>query len=176
MSAVEDATDAQAAVQAAAETQREAQLDQEEEASEAPVEEKNGFEKSIERAASETKTELKAWAGKNSENLKKLEKALPGIQQRSIRFKEVCEPIAEVTPEALKAELEGLEEEEREWEEEQTQAMKEAEEEIQMKDNDPTLLETTGVGTVEEMRRMYLSYRKDIASRIRRAEMTGKVV
>ena len=110
MSAVEDATDAQAAVQAAAETQREAQLDQEEEASEAPVEEKNGFEKSIERAASETKTELKAWAGKNSENLKKLEKALPGIQQRSIRFKEVCEPIAEVTPEALKAELEGLEE------------------------------------------------------------------
>ena len=170
MSAVEDATDAQAAVQAAAETQREAQLDQEEEASEAPVEEKNGFEKSIERAASETKTELKAWAGKNSENLKKLEKALPGIQQRSIRFKEVCEPIAEVTPEALKAELEGLEEEE------QTQAMKEAEEEIQMKDNDPTLLETTGVGTVEEMRRMYLSYRKDIASRIRRAEMTGKVV
>lgn len=176
MSAVEDATDAQAAVQAAAETQREAQLDQEEEASETPAEEKNGFEKSIERAASETKTELKAWAGKNSENLKKLEKALPGIQQRSIRFKEVCEPIAEVTPEALKAELEGLEEEEREWEEEQTQAMKEAEEEIQMKDNDPTLLETTGVGTVEEMRRMYLSYRKDIASRIRRAEMTGKVV
>ena len=56
------------------------------------------------------------------------------------------------------------------------QAMKEAEGEIQMKDNDPTLLETTGVGTVEEMRRMYLSYRKDIASRIRRAEMTGKVV
>lgn len=174
MSAVEDATDAQAAVQAAAETQRETQLDQEEEG-ETPVE-KNGFEKSIERAASETKTELKAWAGKNSENLKKLEKALPGIQQRSIRFKEVCEPIAEVTPEALKAELEGLEEEEREWEEEQTQAMKEAEEEIQMKDNDPTLLETTGVGTVEEMRRMYLGYRKDIASRIRRAGVMGKVV
>ena len=54
--------------------------------------------------------------------------------------------------------------------------MKQAEEEIQMKDNDPTLLETTGVGSVEEMKKMYLSYRKDIAARIRRAEVTGKVV
>ena len=112
MTAVEDATDAQAAEQAAAETQLEAKLDAEE-PDEAVVEEKDGFAKSLERAATATKTELKAWAGKNSENLKKLEKALPGIQQRSIRFKEVCEPIAEVTPEALKAELEGLEEEER---------------------------------------------------------------
>ena len=175
MTAVEDATDAQAAEQAAAETQLEAKMDAEE-PDEAPMEEKDGFAKSLERAATATKTELKAWAGKNSENLKKLEKALPGIQQRSIRFKEVCEPIAEVTPEALKAELEGLEEEEREWEEEQTEAMKQAEEEIQMKDNDPTLLETTGVGSVEEMKKMYLSYRKDIAARIRRAEVTGKVV
>ena len=175
MTAVEDATDAQAAEQAAAETQLEAKMDAEE-PEEAAVEEKDGFAKSLERAATVTKTELKAWAGKNSENLKKLEKALPGIQQRSIRFKEVCEPIAEVTPEALKAELEGLEEEEREWEEEQTEAMKQAEEEIQMKDNDPTLLETTGVGSVEEMKKMYLSYRKDIAARIRRAEVTGKVV
>lgn len=178
MTAVEDATDAQAAEQAAAETQLEAKMDAEEpeEGKEASTEEKDGFAKSLERAATATKTELKAWAGKNSENLKKLEKALPGIQQRSIRFKEVCEPIAEVTPEALKAELEGLEEEEREWEEEQTEAMKQAEEEIQMKDNDPTLLETTGVGSVEEMKKMYLSYRKDIATRIRRAEVTGKVV
>lgn len=175
MTAVEDATDAQAAEQAAAETQLEAKMDAEE-PDEAAGEEKDGFAKSLERAATATKTELKAWAGKNSENLKKLEKALPGIQQRSIRFKEVCEPIAEVTPEALKAELEGLEEEEREWEEEQTEAMKQAEEEIQMKDNDPTLLETTGVGSVEEMKKMYLSYRKDIAARIRRAEVTGKVV
>ena len=157
ITAVEDATDAQAAEQAAAETQLEAKMDAEE-PEEAAVEEKDGFAKSLERAATATKTELKAWAGKNSENLKKLEKALPGIQQRSIRFKEVCEPIAEVTPEALKAELEGLEEE------------------IQMKDNDPTLLETTGVGSVEEMKKMYLSYRKDIATRIRRAEVTGKVV
>ena len=125
MTAVEDATDAQAAEQAAAETQLEAKMDAEE-PDEAVVEEKDGFAKSLERAATATKTELKAWAGKNSENLKKLEKALPGIQQRSIRFKEVCEPIAEVTPEALKAELEGLEEEEREWEEEQTEAMKQA--------------------------------------------------
>ena len=45
-----------------------------------------------------------------------------------------------------------------------------------MKDNDPTLLETTGVGSVEEMKKMYLSYRKDITARIRRAEVTGKVV
>ena len=161
MSAVEDTTDAQAAEQAVAETKQEAKMD-EEEPDETPAEEKDGFAKSLERVETATKTELKAWAGKNSENLKKLEKALPGIQQRSIRFKEVCEPIAEVTPESLKAELEGLEEEEREWEEEQTEAMKQAEEEIQMKDNDPTLLETTGVGSVEEMRKMYLSYRKDI--------------
>ena len=68
MTAVEDATDAQAAEQAAAETQLEAKMDAEE-PDEAVVEEKDGFAKSLERAATATKTELKAWAGKNSENL-----------------------------------------------------------------------------------------------------------
>ena len=48
------------------------------------------FEKSIQKADQEAKTELKAWAGKNSEHLIALEKALPAIQRRSIRFKEVC--------------------------------------------------------------------------------------
>ena len=149
----------------------------EEDASAAEVDRQTAeYEQSIRRAEQETKTELKAWAGKNSEHLAALEKALPGIQQRSIRFKEVCEPIPEVTPEALRAELEGLEEEEREWEEEQVEAMKEAEEEIKQKDNDPTLLETTGVMSIKEMARMYASYRKDINVKIKRAEITGKIV
>ena len=68
-----------------------------------------------------------------------------------------------------------MEEEEKEWEEEQVEAMREAEEEIQRKDNDPTLLETTGIGSFEDMEKMYLSYRKDIQSRIRRAQITGKI-
>lgn len=179
MSAVEDSTDAIAAEQATAEAKQEEMEEMEEEppaeGKEVKVEEDLAFEKSIERAASEVKTELKAWAGKNSEHLKELERTLPSIQQRSIRFKEVCEPIPEVTPEALKAELDGLEEEEREWEEEQVEAMKEAEEEIQRKDNDPTLLETTGVGLYEDMKKLYLSYRKDINAKIKRAELTGKL-
>ena len=127
------------------------------------------FEKSIQKADQEAKTELKAWAGKNSEHLIALEKALPAIQRRSIRFKEVCEPIPEVTPEALRAELEGLEEEEKEWEEEQVEAMKQAEEEIKQKDLDPTPLEATGVGTISEMAKAYASYRKDIKGKIERA-------
>lgn len=134
------------------------------------------FEKSIQKADQEAKTELKAWAGKNSEHLIALEKALPAIQRRSIRFKEVCEPIPEVTPEALRAELEGLEEEEKEWEEEQVEAMKQAEEEIKQKDQDPTPLEATGVGTVSEMAKAYASYRKDIKGKIERAMRTGKIV
>ena len=134
------------------------------------------FEKSIQKADQEAKTELKAWAGKNSEHLIALEKALPAIQRRSIRFKEVCEPIPEVTPEALRAELEGLEEEEKEWEEEQVEAMKQAEEEIKQKDLDPTPLEATGVGTVSEMAKAYASYRKDIKGKIERAMRTGKIV
>lgn len=134
------------------------------------------FEKSIQKADQEAKTELKAWAGKNSEHLIALEKALPAIQRRSIRFKEVCEPIPEVTPEALRAELEGLEEEEKEWEEEQVEAMKQAEEEIKQKDQDPTPLEATGVGTISEMAKAYASYRKDIKGKIERAMRTGKIV
>ena len=134
------------------------------------------FEKSIQKADQEAKTELKAWAGKNSEHLIALEKALPAIQRRSIRFKEVCEPIPEVTPEALRAELEGLEEEEKEWEEEQVEAMKQAEEEIKQKDLDPTPLEATGVGTISEMAKAYASYRKDIKGKIERAMRTGKIV
>lgn len=134
------------------------------------------FEKSIQKADQEAKTELKAWAGKNSEHLIALEKALPAIQRRSIRFKEVCEPIPEVTPEALRAELEGLEEEEKEWEEEQAEAMKQAEEEIKQKDLDPTPLEATGVGTISEMAKAYASYRKDIKGKIERAMRTGKIV
>ena len=134
------------------------------------------FEKSIQKADQEAKTELKAWAGKNSEHLIALEKALPAIQRRSIRFKEVCEPIPEVTPEALRAELEGLEEEEKEWEEEQVEAMKQAEEEIKQKDQDPTPLEATGVGTISEMAKAYASYRKDIEGKIERAMRTGKIV
>ena len=134
------------------------------------------FEKSIQKADQEAKTELKAWAGKNSEHLIALEKALPAIQRRSIRFKEVCEPIPEVTPEALRAELEGLEEEEKEWEEEQVEAMKQAEEEIKQKDQDPTPLEATGVGTVSEMAKAYASYRKDIKGKIEKAMRTGKIV
>ena len=134
------------------------------------------FEKSIQKADQEAKTELKAWAGKNSEHLIALEKALPAIQRRSIRFKEVCEPIPEVTPEALRAELEGLEEEEKEWEEEQVEAMKQAEEEIKQKDLDPTPLEATGVGTISEMAKTYASYRKDIKGKIERAMRTGKIV
>ena len=134
------------------------------------------FEKSIQKADQEAKTELKAWAGKNSEHLIALEKALPAIQRRSIRFKEVCEPIPEVTPEALRAELEGLEEEEKEWEEEQVEAMKEAEEEIKQKDQDPTPLEATGVGTIAEMAKVYAGYRKDIKVKIERAMRTGKIV
>lgn len=175
MNAVEDSTDVLAAEQATAEAKEEEKEMEEESVVSEKKEEDGAFEESIERAASEVKTELKAWAGKNSEHLRELEKSLPGIQQRSIRFKEVCEPIPEVTPEALKAELDGLEEEEREWEEEQVEAMKEAEEEIQRKDNDPTLLETTGVGSYADMERQYLSYRKDIAAKIRRAELSGKV-
>lgn len=171
MSAVEDSTDALAAEKAS----EEAKQEEMETVEEVGVTEENPYDQSIERAASEVKTELKAWAGKNSEHLKELEKSLPLIQQRSIRFKEVCEPIPEVTPEALKAELDGLEEEEKEWEEEQVEAMREAEEEIQRKDNDPTLLETTGVGTYEDMKKLYLSYRKDINAKIRRAELTGRV-
>ena len=134
------------------------------------------FEKSIQKADQEAKTELKAWAGKNSEHLIALEKALPAIQRRSIRFKEVCEPIPEVTPEALRAELEGLEEEEKEWEEEQVEAMKQAEEEIKQKDQDPTPLEATGVGTISEMAKAYASYRKDIKGKIEKAMRTGKIV
>ena len=134
------------------------------------------FEKSIQKADQEAKTVLKAWAGKNSEHLIALEKALPAIQRRSIRFKEVCEPIPEVTPEALRAELEGLEEEEKEWEEEQVEAMKQAEEEIKQKDQDPTPLEATGVGTISEMAKAYASYRKDIKGKIEKAMRTGKIV
>lgn len=133
------------------------------------------FEKSIQKADQEAKTELKAWAGKNSEHLIALEKALPAIQRRSIRFKEVCEPIPEVTPEALRAELEGLEEEEKEWEEEQVEAMKQAEEEIKQKDQDPTPLEATGVGTISEMAKAYASYRKDIKGKSRERCGPGKL-
>ena len=88
----------------------------------------------------------------------------------------MCEPIPEVTPEALRAELEGLEEEEKEWEEEQVEAMKQAEEEIKQKDLDPTPLEATGVGTISEMAKAYASYRKDIKGKIERAMRTGKIV
>ena len=142
LSAVEDSSDALAAQQATAEaTALESEVerfDEPEPAAEEPSgQEKQAaeFEKSIQKADQEAKMELKAWAGKNSEHLIALEKALPAIQRRSIRFKEVCEPIPEVTPEALRAELEGLEEEEKEWEEEQVEAMKEAEEEIKQKDH-----------------------------------------
>ena len=180
MNAVEDATDVVAAQQAEAEAKAEDTEPLEEEEGEnvvTPSDEivNREYEQSIKRAADEAKTELKAWAGKNSEHLAALEKSLPGIQQRSIRFKEVCEPIPEVTPEALKAELQGLEEEEKEWEEEQVEAMREAEEEIQKKDNDPTVLETTGVGSYEEMKQFYLSCRRDVAAKMRRAELIGKV-
>ena len=180
MREVEDTTDALAAEKATAEAKQE-EMEDVADVEESPAsgkeikKEELAYEQSIERAASEVKTELKAWAGKDSEHLRELEKSLPLIQQRSIRYKEVCEPIPEVTPEALKAELDGLEEEEREWEEEQVAAMKEAEEEIQRKDNDPTLLETTGVGSYEEMKKLYLSYRKDIKGKIRKSELTGKV-
>lgn len=183
LSAVEDSSDALAAQQATAEaTALESEVerfDEPEPAAEEPSgQEKQAaeFEKSIQKADQEAKMELKAWAGKNSEHLIALEKALPAIQRRSIRFKEVCEPIPEVTPEALRAELEGLEEEEKEWEEEQVEAMKEAEEEIKQKDQDPTPLEATGVGTISEMAKMYASFRKDIKGKIERAMRTGKVV
>ena len=165
--AVEDAQDVQAAAAASAEATALAEEEEEEE--------KENIEESFRRAEDETRIELKALAGKDSEHMAAMEKALPMIQQRSIRFKEVCEPIAEVTPQALRAELEGLEEEEREWEKDQTDAMKEAEEEIQRKDNGPTPLETTGVSSEKEMRRMYLSYRRDIDAKIRKAQITGIV-
>ena len=163
MREVEDTTDALAAEKATAEAKQEeiedvADIEEVTTSGKEIKKEELAFEQSIERAASEVKTELKAWAGKDSEHLRELEKSLPLIQQRSIRYKEVCEPIPEVTPEALKAELDGLEEEE-----------------IQRKDNDPTLLETTGVGSYEEMKKLYLSYRKDIKAKIRKAELTGKV-
>ena len=192
MNAVEDATDVVAAQQAEAEAKAEETepIDEEGEsggvsgevrasgsAAATSAEATNWeYEQSIRRAADEAKTELKAWAGKNSENLAALEKSLPAIQQRSIRYKEVCEPIPEVTPEALKAELQGLEEEEKEWEEEQVEAMREAEEEIQRKDNDPTLLETTGVTSYAEMKRFYVGCRRDVEAKIRRVELTGKMV
>ena len=183
LSAVEDSNDALAAQQATAEAtaleNEVEQIDEPEPTSVQPsVAEKQAeeFEKSIQKADQETKTELKAWAGKNSEHLIALEKALPAIQRRSIRFKEVCEPIPEVTPEALRAELEGLEEEEKEWEEEQVEAMKEAEEEIKQKDQDPTPLEATGVGTISEMAKIYANYRKDIKGKIEKVMKSGKVV
>ena len=181
MDAVEDATDVVAAQQAEAEAKAEeveAEAMEEEEATPTtPSAEgvNKEYEQSIKRAADEAKMELKAWAGKNSGHLAALEKSLPTIQQRSIRYKEACEPIPEVTPEALKAELQGLEEEEKEWEEEQVEAMREAEEEIRRKDNDPTLLETTGVGSYAEMKRFYLNCRRDVEGKIRRAERLGRI-
>lgn len=118
-------------------------------------------EQSFEREQSRIKTELKTWAGKNSAYLKELEKKLPTVQRKCIQVRELYDPIPEVTPEALKAELDGLEEEERIWEEEQQDCMELAELEIRDKDNTPTCLECTGYNDVEMNTQLFLQYRED---------------
>ncbi|KAK8794788.1 hypothetical protein WA158_001769 [Blastocystis sp. Blastoise] len=118
-------------------------------------------EQSIERVQAKIKGELKIWAGKNADYLKGLEKKLPSIQQKCIELREVNDPIPEVTPEALQMELQGLEEEEEIWEEEQKESMELAEYEVREKDRTPSSLEAINVEPIQINKEAFFMYREE---------------